>query len=72
MPTKTPEEMLQNLGVGSKDDYAQLSTCDQIEIYSIVGAEFLDLEYATTWVPTWLDEELSKNPELEISNCIVC
>ena len=67
---KTPEDALKSLGIQNQSDFSVLVPCQQVEVYSKVGAEFLDIDHMTPLVPEWMGRELSKQSLDEITICI--
>lgn len=70
-PKRTPQDALQDLGIENQNQFSLLNTCQQVEVFSKVGAEFLDIDHATALVPSWMYEEISKQPSDEVASCIV-
>lgn len=70
-PKRTPQDALQDLGIENQNQFSLLNICQQVEVFSKVGAEFLDIDHATALVPSWMYEEISKQPSDEIASCIV-
>ena len=68
---KEQDELLRDLGVNDPADFAALSTCEQVKVFAEVGSTRVDIDHMTSIVPTWMDEELAKQPREDLAECIV-
>lgn len=69
-PVQSPEKLLQSFGIDEPSEFASLSTCEQIKIYTEIGSQFLDIDHAVAIVPSWVNDEISNQPKSIVSVCI--
>lgn len=64
-------DFLRRLDIENADDFAALSPCKQIEIYASLGSEYTDIDHMTVLAPKWMQDEIDKQPDEVIADCIV-
>lgn len=64
-------QLLHDLKIDNVEKFASLPVCRQIDVYVIVGSEYLDVGHMIALVPTWMNKEISRQPSQVVANCIV-
>jgi hypothetical protein len=64
------DQLLHDLNADTIEQFSSLSTCKQVEVYTIVGSEYLDIDHMVALVPTWMNDVLSRQSPQVIVGCI--
>lgn len=67
--SKSPEERLGENNI-NEESYKILTPCEQINIFSEIGFEFVDVDHAEVLMPGWVYKELQNNSAEINSDCI--